>query len=165
MVVVETSADRTLTRILARGNFSLNANGLLTLLVSLGTVTLGLAAYLALIGYWPVLVIAAIQLLLVVWILLRAWKNAWVFEEIRFDENQVHVIHQQYREQRHYCLEAAWATTRIIKTGRLWHSPKLVLRSGKQVVELGTFLAHEEKLKLAKHLSNALTERSAWRTI
>ena len=165
MVVVETSAKRTPTRILARGNFSLNANGLVTLLVSLGIVTLGLAAYLALNGYWPVLVIAALQLILVALILIRAWKSAWVFEEIYFDESQIHVMHQQYQKRHHYCLKAAWATVGMNKTGVPWHAPKLVLRSAKQAVELGAFLTYEEKLKLVKHLSHALAERSAWRTL
>ena len=163
MVVVETSSERTPTRILARGNFSLNANGLVSLLLCLGIVTLGLASVLAWNGYWPVLAIAAIQLVLVTWVLIRAWKSAWVFEEISLDADRIHIVHQQHTNRRCCTLESAWADVQVVEADCPWHSPRLVLRSRQQALELGRFLTREEKLQLAKSLSSALAEFTAWR--
>ncbi len=61
---------------MARGNFSLGAGGLVNLLLSLAVVSLFLAGLLALGGYWPILLIAVIQLALVAWILVRAWEQS-----------------------------------------------------------------------------------------
>ena len=79
MVVASSSRDGTGIQILARGNFSLSAGGLILLLAVLGAVTLGLAGLLALKGYWPILLVAIIQLVLVAWVFVRVWKNAWIF--------------------------------------------------------------------------------------
>ena len=58
MVVAAESSDGVSVRIVARGNFSLDAGGLLNLLLALAAVTLGLAALLAWQGFWPILLIA-----------------------------------------------------------------------------------------------------------
>jgi len=42
---------------------------------------------LALQGYWPVLLIAVVQLVLVAWILVGAWQRAWV--QLRFGSQVV----------------------------------------------------------------------------
>jgi uncharacterized membrane protein len=62
MVVTWQSSDSTRAGILARGNFSLGADGLVTLLLTLAVVSLCLAGLLALQEYWPILLIAVIQL-------------------------------------------------------------------------------------------------------
>lgn len=163
MIAVGNSADGAQIRIVARGNFSLDANGLVILILALGVVTLGLAGLLAWQGFWPILVIAVTQLILVSWLLIRVWKNNWVIEEICIDRYGVHIMRQRYRKQRHHHLESAWATVRFEQPRPVWHTPRLLLRSRDQQVELGAFLTVEEKLSLAKHLSQALSGHNAWR--
>ena len=65
MVLTWQSSDKTTARVLARGNFSLDAGGLLNLLLALAVVSLSPAGLLAWQGYWPILLIAVIQLALV----------------------------------------------------------------------------------------------------
>jgi len=163
MVVVANSADGSRIHVQARGNFSLSANGLILLLLVLGVVTLGLAGLLALKGYWPILIVAIMQLILVAWLFIRVWKNAWIFEEIYIDADSVCVLRQRYRKQTRICLESAWTTIRLVRPAVHWYAVRLILRSKHQQVELGTFLTDEEKLSLAKHLSKALSEHTAWR--
>ena len=163
MVVASSSRDGTGIQILARGNFSLSAGGLILLLAVLGAVTLGLAGLLALKGYWPILLVAIIQLVLVAWVFVRVWKNAWIFEEICIDAETVSIVRQRYRRRSRISLESAWATVRLERPAISWYAAKLILRSRNQQVELGAFLTDEEKLSLAKHLSHALSRHSAWR--
>jgi uncharacterized membrane protein len=163
MIVVGNSANGTQVSILARGNFSLKASGLISLLLALGAVTLGMAGLLALMGYWPILLVAAVQLVMVSWIFIRVWKNAWIFEEILIDADQISIVRQRYRKRTRVCLASAWATIRLEQPAVSWYSRKLILRCRGQQVELGAFLTEDEKLSLAKHLSDALSEHTAWR--
>ncbi|MEJ8567513.1 DUF2244 domain-containing protein [Elongatibacter sediminis] len=163
MVIVEHSADGTAARIQARANFSLGANGLLLLLTALAVVTLGLAVLLAWQGYWPILAIAVVQLVLVFWVLIRAWQNSWAVEEILIDARRVRVLHRRYREIRESGLQSAWAGVRVESPRYPGYAPRLMLTSRNQTVELGKFLTVEEKLSLAKHLSHTLSKVNAWR--
>jgi len=163
MIVAGNSANDARTCIVARGNFSLNAGGLISLLLALGVLTLGLSGLLALLGYWPILLVAIAQLVLVAWVFIRVWKNAWIFEEISIDADQVCIVHQRYRKRTRVCFESAWATIRLQRPTIAWHAWKLILRCKGQQVELGAFLTDDEKMTLAKHLSDALSEHSAWR--
>jgi uncharacterized membrane protein len=90
MIVSWRSSDSSRVSILTRGNFSLGAGGLVNLLLALAVVSLCLAGLLALQGYRPILLIAFIQLVLVAWVLIRAWERTrsrlvqpWCFTEIR----------------------------------------------------------------------------------
>ena len=163
MVIVEHGAAGAGDRIQARGNFSLGARGLLVLLTALATVTLGLAAALAWQGYWPILAVALIQVVLVFWILLRAWRDAWVVEELLIGTQQVCVRRLRYRDQREFRLEPAWARVRIERPPYPGYPPRVILSSVNQHVELGSHLTVDERLLLAKHLAEALAGVSAWR--
>lgn len=161
MVVAAQSADGSSVRIVARGNFSLDAGGLSNLLLALAAVTLGLAAVLAWQGFWPILLIAALQVVLVSWILVRAWERGWVSEVIVIDPDRVAVTHQRHRRQRRDELPTGWAVVEMRRPEVAWYAPRLVLRSGRQVVELGRFLTVEEKQELAAILRRALANHSA----
>jgi uncharacterized membrane protein len=161
MVVSWQSSDGTKASIQARGNFSLNAGGLLNLLLALAFVSLFLAGLLALQGYWPILLIAAIQLVLVGWVLIRAWERAWISEVIEIRKDFIRVIRQRYKRKRQYELETAWAVVELKQPDVAWYNPRLQLRSRSQVVELGSFLTSDEKYQLAKYVQSAIKKHSA----
>ncbi len=163
MVIVEHSVDGAVSRIQARSNFSLGAGGLLTLLFALAAVTLGLSAVLAWQGYWPILAIAGVQLALIMGVLVRAWQNAWVVEEIRVDEDRVHIRRRHHRQLREFSLPAAWAGVRMEAPRYPGHAARLVVGSGRNWLEIGKHLMEEEKMSLAKSLAQALTGVTAWR--
>jgi uncharacterized membrane protein len=162
MVIVEHSSDGAQARILARGNFSLGTGGLLTVISLLGVVTLCLAGLLAWQGYWPVLMIAVVQIILVAWLLIRAWEQAWIVEKIEIGPGRIMITHQRYRDKRQLGLDSAWARIRVEQAESPWYAPRLLLRSGNQEIELGAFLTGEEKIQLAEYLSAALAQHSAW---
>ena len=98
---------------LARGNFSLDAGGLVNLLLALAVVSLSLAGLLAWQGYWPILLIALVQLVLVAWILIRTWQRTWVSEVIEICEDSIRVTRQRHRRKRRHELVTAWTLSLI----------------------------------------------------
>jgi len=161
MVVTAQSSDGSSVRILARGNFSLDAGGLTNLLLALAVTTLGLAGLLAWLGYWPILLIAMIQMVLVVWILLRVWEQCWVAEQVVIGPERIEVTHQRHRRTRQYLLDTAWAVVEKRPPQVTWYGPSIVLRSRSQAIELGRFLTLEEKNQLADCLRRAIAQHSA----
>jgi len=161
MVVAAQSSDGSNVRIVARGNFSLDAGGLTNLLLALAAVTLGMAGLLAWQGFWPVLLIAAVQIALVSWILLRTWERGWVSEVIVVGPEWIEVTHQRHRNRRQTQLATAWARVDLVPPEFAWHSPRLVLKSGYGRLELGRFLTAEEKRQLAESLRRAIGNHSA----
>ncbi|MBT8049530.1 MAG: DUF2244 domain-containing protein [Xanthomonadales bacterium] len=161
MIVSWQSSDSSKANILARGNFSLDASGMVNLLLALAAVSLLLAGLLTLQGYWPILLIAGVQLVLVCWILIRAWEQAWVSEVIEITEDKIRVTHQRHKQKRLYEFETAWAVIEWKQPEVAWYEPRMQLRSRAQVVELGSFLTGSEKHQLAKCLQSAVEKHSA----
>lgn len=164
MVVTWHSSDGTRMSILARGNFSLDAGGLVNLLLALAVVSLVLAGLLAMRGYWPILLIAVVQLALVGWILIVAWKRAWVSEVIDICADRITVTHQRHRKKRRCELATAWAVIELKQPDVAWYSPRVQLRSGSRQVELGSFLTTEEKHRLVRNLKSAIERHSAMKS-
>jgi uncharacterized membrane protein len=161
MVVTGRSSDGSRVRITARGNFSLDAGGQASLLLALTVVTLGLAALLAWQGYWPVLLIAVIQIVLVVWVLVRAWKRCWVAEWIDVGPERIEVTHRRHRASSRSVLQTAWAIVELRTPRVAWYGPHVVLRSRSKALELGRFLNQEERGQLARDLREAIGKHSA----
>lgn len=161
MITTWQNSDQSEVRILAKGNFSLDAGGLVNLLLALATVTLLLAGVLAWQGYWPVLLIAVIQVVLVGWILIRAWQSGWVRDQIHIDPDRILVEQHRHRQERRIELPTAWAVVQLEPAEISWYGPKLRLRSGSRAIELGEFLTTEEKHRLAEQLQNAIEKHSA----
>jgi uncharacterized membrane protein len=165
MVITWQNSERTRASILARGNFSLDAGGLANLLLALALVSLCLAGLLALQGYWPILVIALIQLALVAWIMIVAWRKAWVSEVIDISAESIVVTHQRHRKKRQMELGTAWAVIELRQPEVAWYAPRVYLRSGPEEVELGSFLTTEEKHQLVQHLQGAIEKHSALKSV
>lgn len=161
MIVTWQNSDGTRARVLARGNFSLDAGGLVNLLLALAVVSLSLAGLLAWQGYWPILLIAVVQLVLVAWILIRTWQRTWVSEVIEICEDSIRVTRQRHRKKRRCELVTAWTVVELKQPDITWYSPRVVMRSGAKQVEVGSFLTGEEKLQLLEQLQSAIRKHSA----
>ena len=98
---------------------------------------------------------------MVFWILVRTWERAWVGEVIEIGAERIEVTQQRHKRIRQFELETAWAVIELIQPEVAWYGPKVILRSGAQVIELGMFLTGEEKLQLVRHLQSAIKKHSA----
>lgn len=163
VVVVENSRDNRWVRVQARSHFSLGIGGLLALITTLSGLTLLLASVAAWQGYWPILAIAVLQVVLLGMVLVRAWKSAWTVETITIDPTSISVLQEQYAASSRLELDTAWARVILRQPAARWYPPALWLRSGDTGVELGTFLNAAEKRELAEALHRAVEAHSAWR--
>lgn len=161
LVLNRRSEDGSHVQILARGNFSLGSGGLVNFLLALAAVTLGLAGLLAWQGFWPILVIAVVQLVLVSLALIRAWKLSWVQEHIEIGATAITVRHQRHKRVRKCQLDPAWSVVEVRQPEVAWYGPRVFLRSGRRAVELGTFLTSDEKWQLVECMSKAIEKHSA----
>jgi uncharacterized membrane protein len=112
-------------------------------------------------GYWPVLLVAVIQLVLVAWILVRAWEKTWVSELIEICEDNICITHQRHHKKRRYKLVTSWTVVELKQPDIAWYSPSVIMKSGKTQVELGSFLTSEEKLQLLEQLQSVIGKYSA----
>ena len=161
MIACWESADGSVTAIRLKSNFSLGARGLLGVILALAAVTLLLAGLVAWQGFWPVLAIAVVQVVLVSWILLRTWENTWAVETIEIGPERIRIVAQHYRARKETDLKTAWAVVESVQPDILWYDPTIRLRSGQRVVELGRFLTADEKRELAQQLKRAIGRYSA----
>ena len=162
MVVVENSQDSRQIRIQARSHFSLGVGGLLTLILTLSGLTLLLALVAALQGYWPILTIAMVQVVLLAKILVGAWKSAWAVETITIDADRIAVLQEQYSGSSRRTFKTTWARVILRHPKVRWYTPTLWLSAGGRQVELGAFLNAPEKRELAEALCAAIEPYSAW---
>lgn len=162
MVVIENSQDDRPVRIQARSHFSLGVGGLLTLILTLSGLTLLLAGVAAFQGYWPILAIAILQVVLLAKVLVRAWKLAWTVETITVGPETIAVLHEQYAGCKRTELETPWAKVVLRQPNIRWYPPDLFLKSGGKAVELGTYLNATERSELAEALRAAIARHSAW---
>lgn len=149
-------------RLLARGNFSLTGSGLLMAVGVLAVTTLALAAWLAIQGYWPVLLVALVQVVLVSWLLLKSWQSAWVEERIEITADAIRLERRTCRDAERFVFDPRWARVRVVSAARSWYPPRVWLHSRGREVELGTFLVGEEREDLARLLAEAIQPFSAW---
>ncbi len=162
MIIVDNSSDGRWVRIQASSHFSLGIRGLLTLIGSLSAITLLLASVAAWFGYWPVLAIASIQVLLLGMILVRAWKSAWTVETISINSESIAVLQEHYSGHKRTELDTAWARVVLQQPAVRWYAPDLFIRSGKHSVRLGEYLNAAEKKELAGSIFRAIDQFSAW---
>ena len=161
MIASWESADGSVVRIRAKSNFSLDARGLLAVVLALAAVTLFLAGLLAWQGFWPVFAIAVIQVALVSWLLIRTWENTWAVDTIEIGPEWIRVRRQRYRTRYETEFQTAWAVVETLQPHVVWYDPSIRLRSGDRSVELGRFLTADEKRQLAKQLESAISRYSA----
>lgn len=162
VVIVEHSQDGRWVRIQARSHFSLGVGGLLTLITTLSALTLALASVAAWQGYWPILAIAILQVVILGKVLVWAWKSAWTVETITVDSDSIAVLKEQYAASSRLELDSAWARVILRQPKARWYPPTLWLQSAGTRVELGAYLNTGEKRELANALGQAVGAHSAW---
>lgn len=146
----------------ARSNISISLEHLLLVILALTLLSLAIAIWLTLKGFWPVLIFSSIQMVVVAWALYIAWRNNWVQERIEITDDKLLVVHRSLKQTRVHAFAAAWVKIRLQPQTRDWDSPRLLLSAMGETAELGRFLNRNEKHELAMHLQTALSNCSAW---
>ena len=157
----ETSGTGLLFDALLTPHRSLSPRGFLIFMAAISAVsfTAGLALFLA--GAWPIVGFLGADVLLI-YLLFRAnYRHGRRHEILQLTARRLTVRKiNHYGEERSFAFQPYWLRVRMDDPAR--HESQLVLEShGKRLV-IGSFLAPEERLDLAKALRKALAEsRSA----
>lgn len=144
-----------------RPNSSLTPRAAAWFYLSLVVVSLPVATGLALLGYWPVLPFAGLELGALAWALLICQRDGRVREYIRVDGARV-VVHKRAvslggtATQVEYEFPRPWTKIELKRAGPAHWPARLILRSSNRSVEVGAFLTDSERRSLRDRLAEVL---------
>lgn len=137
--------------ITARPNCSLSAGGTLCVFSIVAAVTLAISFGFTLLGAWPVLPFASLELL-ILWLCFRhLWRHAHDYERLTLDDDKVILEKHDPKSDSHIELNSYWAQVvmDIMPDG---DCRRLALRSHGREIEFGRLLNSEERLDLGRRL-------------
>jgi len=120
---------------------------------ALGLLVGGIAAWFASRGAWLVLPFAGAELLVVgagLYLSCRASRRA---EVIRVTPETLLVQRGRGRPEQEHAFQRAWARVVLVRDPAGWYPSRLLVRSHGRSLEIGAWLAEEEKLELAAELA------------
>jgi uncharacterized membrane protein len=150
----------TIQRIELAANCSLTPRTAVLFVGSLAIVTLGLAAFLAFHGYWPVLPFAGVEIGLLAWAVRTSMRNGQLREVIEVSEDMVVVRRSSQGTGQNAVFPRHWARVKLRDPPRAPLPSRLVIESHGRACEVGRFLTEEERLGLAKHLQKLVGKTS-----
>lgn len=119
-------------------------------------VTLIAVAPLAVMGFWPVLPFAGLELLAVGVGLYRVICRCHECEVICVAADSIRIERGRNRPQQSWVLTRTWAQVVLKACPRQWYPSRLLIRAHGKTVEVGRFLVEEERKKLAQELTRCL---------
>ena len=150
----------TIQRIELAANCSLTPRTALLFVGSLALVTLGLAGFLALQGFWPVLPFAGIEIGLLAWAVRASMRDGQQREVIEVSEDMVVVRRSRGGNGQNAVFPRHWARVKLRDPLRAPLPSRLVIESHGRACVVGRFLTEEERLGLAKHLQQLVGRTS-----
>lgn len=145
-----------LQRIEIAPNCSLTVRGALVFFASLCTVSLSIAAFFTLRGFWPVLPFAGLEMLLLGWALHTSLVRRHHRETITVSESDVRV---ESRDAGHYVevvFPRHWTRVTLRRPHSPLHPSCLTLESHGRRCEVGSFLTEQERRGLARRLTRLI---------
>lgn len=140
-------------------NLSLSLDRLAGFFLMLSAVTLLVALWPTVMGYWPIMAIALIHLAIVGICFRMAWRGNWARQTVRIGGGSVRIEVRTACEQHEVDWPANWVRVEVVKDRR---EPRVNLCLHGERVEIGRFVPPDERLQAAELLRNALAPYSAW---
>lgn len=140
-----------------RANISSSLPQLALAFALISGMTLLIAVFLTVLGYWPVLAFAALHLLIVGWALRVAWRNNWHVVMVAVDRDQLRLLANHAGHASETTLPSAWCRVDYrpgsppAVANRVW----LVCRDTR--LEMGRFLNDQERELMARRLQQGLS--------
>ena len=160
--MVTTTHDETdgLCRYVLRPNHSLTWTSTKLCFAAVAGVSLTIALAFTLMGLWPILPFAGLELLMLGYCFYRCCANAQHCEVITVSANDVRVEKGKRRPETGWRIPRAWAAVALERSPVHWYPSRLLLRSHGRQVELGKFLNEDERRGLARDLRQTLAQTS-----
>jgi len=141
-------------------NLSLSLDRLAGFCLVLSTVTLLVALWPTVMGYWPIMAVAVIHLAIVGWCFRLAWLGHWARQDIHINETTTSIEHCSKNKRQRIELPTQWLRVILDRTGM---EPRLFLAAHDQRFEIGAFLPADERVEAAAILRRSITDFSAWK--
>ncbi len=139
-------------RIRLAPNCSLSTAGAVGFFASVCLGSFGIAALMAIHGFWPILPFAGGEMLLLGWALRDNMRRRHWVQIITVTEDEIAIDTQTGGAAQHVVFPRHWAQVKLRRAGSTWHSCHLLIESHGRSCELGGFLNDEERRGLAGRL-------------
>ncbi len=139
-----------------RPNHSLSWKAAKLWFATIAGVVLTVALAFTVMGLWPILPFAGLELAVLGYCFYRCAVNAQNCEVITVDTEVVKVEKGRHGPESRWDLPRSWAAVAIERHGMRGRPSRLFLRSHGRRVELGTFLNEDERRDLARDLTRTL---------
>jgi uncharacterized membrane protein len=137
-------------------NRSLTVRSAAAFYLSIVVTPLAVAFCFAMAGFWPILTIAGIEVLVLGAALWWTLRKTTARELIEIDERNVLIRKNAPGHNEEHEFSRYWTQVRLIKpASKLWPS-RLLLRSKGRSVEIGAFLTNSERRELERRLSEVI---------
>lgn len=123
----------------------------------IATVSLAIAVFFSVQGFWPVLPFAGAELAFLWFCLSYSASRGRDTEVIDIDEHSVAVERGRNGPQRRWNFDRAWTQIRLEPAPARLHPCRLLLGSHGRSVRLGEFLTEDELVGLARELKSTLS--------
>ena len=137
-------------------NCSLSVRGGFVFFALVCTVSFGVAGGLALLGFWPVLPFAGLEMLALGWALHASLGRRHHRQTITVSEVDVRVESRTRSSQVQVVFPRHWAQVKLRRPASRLHPSRLVIESHGRQCEVGDFLTEEERRGLALKLSRLI---------
>jgi uncharacterized membrane protein len=157
--------DTEALRIEISPNCSLSPRGARMFFGAACVVPFGVAAVLALKGFWPVLPFAGLEMLLLGWALNVSLERRFYRQTITVTESDVSVESRDRLRFSRVVFPRHWAQVKLRRPAARLHPSRLTIESHGRQCELGSFLTEEERRGLAlrlQRLIGRINESPSW---
>jgi uncharacterized membrane protein len=137
-------------------NCSLSTRGALVFFGWVCATSFGVAGFMALRGYWPILPFAGLEMVLLGWALYRSMERRFHRETITVSEDDVRI---EQRDRAHYVevvFPRHWARVKLRRPHSRLHPSCLTIESHGRRCEVGSFLTEQERRGLAQRLTRLI---------
>jgi uncharacterized membrane protein len=137
-------------------NCSLSLRGARLFFALACVVPFGIAGFLALRGFWPVLPFAGLEMALLAWALRASLERRFHSQTITLTEGDVSIDTRQKCGTEHVVFPRHWAQVKLRRPAARLHPSRLTIESHGHQCELGSFLTEEERRGLALRLQRLI---------
>jgi uncharacterized membrane protein len=142
--------------ILLAPHCSLSTRSALCFFASVCCSSLGIGAFFALHGFWPILPFAGLEMVLLAVVLRLSMRRRFNTQTIRISEDRIDIELRETRHQQQIVFPRHWAQVKLHHAKLPWHPSRLSIQSHGRTCELGGFLTEEARCALAERLKGSI---------
>ena len=142
--------------IVVRPNASLTPEGARLYFAFISIVSLGIAIRFTVLGLWPILLFAILEMVLLGGCILYILRRNERMEAIDLDAHQLVLTQKEHGRERRQQFQRYWVQIIREKGLHAWYPSRLMIRSHGKSVEIASFLDEEERSELEQNLRMAI---------